>query len=243
MAWDRQVTIKTAKELEIMREAGKINAEALADYEETHTRHEFLRSQVQDLCGAERSLLEAIGELEGVIRTRFEEAFRTIGESFAHYFGVFFGGGSARLSLVDADGGVEVFAQPPGKRLQNLGALSGGERALTSIALLFAILRRNPVPFCILDEVDAALDEANIGRFVAVLRELARDTQFIIITHNPRTIAIADAIYGVSMGPDSVSRLLSLRLERNGDGEPTLRPAARARRAAPPEASAPPAVR
>ena len=242
---------KTAEELRRRRDGvraqlralGPVNAEALTDYEEMRSRHESLRGQVEDLRAGERSLLEAIGELEGVIRSRFEEAFRTIGESFAHYFEVFFGGGTARLSLVEDDGGVEIFAQPPGKRLQNLGVLSGGERALTSMALLFAILRRNPVPFCVLDEVDAALDEANIGRFVAALRELARDTQFIIITHNRRTIEIADAIYGVSMGPDSVSRLLSLRLERNGDGEPALKPAARARRASPPEATAPPAVR
>ena len=126
-----------------------------------------------------------------------------------------FRGGHAQLTITDDDwdqGGVELEAQPPGKRVEALSMLSGGERALTAIALLFAVLEVNPAPFCVLDEVDAALDEANVDRFVAALKELAKRTQFVVITHNRRTIEQADAIYGITMGEDSVSRVLSVRL-------------------------------
>ncbi|HEX5588669.1 MAG TPA: hypothetical protein VFX65_00070, partial [Candidatus Limnocylindrales bacterium] len=128
-----------------------------------------------------------------------------------------FGGGFARLSLTDpedlASTGIEIVARPPGKKPQALAMLSGGERALTAVALLFAMLEVRPVPFCVLDEVDAALDEANVGRFTAALRELAERTQFVVITHNRGTIEIADALYGVTVGDDSVSRVISLRLD------------------------------
>jgi len=138
-----------------------------------------------------------------------------VNKEFQSYFATFFGGGSAELVLTraqDGGAGIEIVAQPPGKRLVSLAMLSGGERSLTAVALLFALLQTHPSPFCVLDEVDAMLDEANVGRFVDALSRLAKRTQFIIITHNRRTIEVADAIYGVSMGRDSTSSVLSLRL-------------------------------
>ena len=150
------------------------------------------------------------------IRTRFTSTFQTVNARFGEYFSAFFGGGSASLSLTDpanlAEAGIEIDAQPPGKRIKSLSLLSGGERSLTAVALLFALLAANPAPFCVLDEVDAALDEANVGRFTNALRQLAEKTQFLVVTHNRRTIEVADAIYGVSMGRDGVSKVLSLRL-------------------------------
>ena len=150
------------------------------------------------------------------IRGRFETTFKQVDEAFGKYFTSFFGGGSAKLLLSDpediAQSGVDIEATPPGKRISSLQLLSGGERALTAVALLFALLTVNPAPFCVLDEVDAALDEANVGRFVEALENLSEKTQFIVVTHNRRTIEVGDAIYGVSMGKDGVSQVLSLRL-------------------------------
>jgi len=154
--------------------------------------------------------------LDEIICRRFEETFHQVAERFSKYFTTFFGGGQAKLVLTEPEdyrtAGVDIVARPPGKRLQSLSVLSGGEKALTAVSLLFALLQTNPSPFCVLDEVDAMLDEANVGRFVAAIRELAQQTQFIVITHNRRTIETADNIYGVSMGDDSISRVLSLRL-------------------------------
>ncbi|MEX2246487.1 MAG: AAA family ATPase [Dehalococcoidia bacterium] len=199
-----------------IRGLGPVNEAAASDYEESRERYDFLSSQLGDLREAEGQLNEAIGELEGVIRERFRNTFRTVNQEFERYFSAFFRGGTARLELgeTDEDGlpGIEIIAQPPGKKLGSLALLSGGERSLTAVALLFALLQANPSPICVLDEVDAALDEANVGRFVEELRQLAQRTQFIIITHNRRTIEQADTIYGVSMGADNVSRVLSLRL-------------------------------
>ena len=209
-----------------MRRLGPVNVEATEDYAELRDRHDFLTSQLDDLSGAEEALHRAIHELHGVMRKRFHATFETVAEGFEEYFQTFFsaggesasaeGGGQARLTLTDPkdlqNTGVEIEAQPPGKRLQTLAQLSGGEKALTAVALLFALLQANPSPFCVLDEVDAMLDDANVGRFVSALKELAKKTQFIVITHNRKTIEVADSIYGVSMGPDSVSRVLSLRL-------------------------------
>ena len=147
----------------------------------------------------------------------FKETFDAVAERFVETFPTLFDGGSARLELTEPDDllntGVDIVARPPGKRAQRLALLSGGERALTAVALLFAILRVSPAPFCVLDEVDAMLDEANIGRFRALLQELAKQTQFIIITHSRGTIEVADTIYGVSMGADAVSQVVSLELD------------------------------
>ncbi len=199
-----------------IRALGPVNEQAAQDYAESRERYDFLTAQLTDLRQAEEQLREAIRELEGVIRERFRTTFRTVNREFERYFNAFFHGGTARLELgeTDEDGlpGIEIIAQPPGKKLGSLALLSGGERSLTAVALLFALLQANPSPICVLDEVDAALDEANVGRFVDELRELSKRTQFVIITHNRRTIETADSIYGVSMGADSVSRVLSLRL-------------------------------
>lgn len=200
-----------------IRQLGPVNVEAQHDYQELKERHDFLTGQLADLQTAEKALLHAIHELEKVMQRRFQATFAQVSEGFSLYFQRFFGGGHAELTLSDSDGhpdkaGVEIIARPPHKRLQSLAQLSGGEKALTAVALLFALLQANPSPFCVLDEVDAMLDEANVGRFLAALQELAQRTQFIVVTHNRRTIEVAEAIYGVSLGPDSASRVLSLRL-------------------------------
>ena len=204
---------------------GPVNPLALQEYDEAGERHRFLSEQVADLREARATLQDLIGELEATMRARFNETFRAVAAEFAQSFTRLFGGGSARLQLVGEEAGegeeengvahgygVEIIARPPGKRQQNLSLLSGGERALTAAALLFAILRVNPSPFCMLDEVDAALDESNVGRFNAFLADLTSTTQFVLITHNRGTIEAADTIYGVSMGDDSASRVLSLRV-------------------------------
>lgn len=199
-----------------IRRLGAINAEAPEDYREFQERHEFLTTQLADLTDAEDQLRTAISELNEEIRTRFTTTFERVNASFGEYFQAFFGGGTASLILTHpedlANAGIEIEAQPPGKRIKSLSLLSGGERSLTAVALLFALLSANPAPFCVLDEVDAALDEANVGRFTSALKQLAEKTQFLVVTHNRRTIEVADAIYGVSMGRDGVSKVLSLRL-------------------------------
>ena len=209
-----------------IRKLGPINQEAPEEFRESEERHGFLTEQIQDLNDAEAQLQSAIVELNGEIRTRFRATFTQVDESFRHYFTAFFGGGAARLKLLDPDdiieSGIEIEAQPPGKRLSSLSLLSGGERSLTAVALLFALLSANPAPFCVLDEVDAALDEANVGRFVAELNRLADRTQFLVVTHNRRTIEATDAIYGVSMGPGGVSSTLSLRLSDIPTGGPPV---------------------
>ena len=179
-----------------------------------------MHGQLADVHGAAASLRELLADLRGTMRARFDETFARVAEVFAETFATLFGGGSARLVLTGGDGGadgaeppgIDIVAQPPGKRLQSLALLSGGERALTAAALLIAILRVNPAPFCLLDEVDAALDEANVVRFREQLRALTAETQVIVVTHNRGTIEIADTLYGVSMGDDGVSQVLSLRL-------------------------------
>jgi chromosome segregation protein len=199
-----------------IRRLGAINAEAPEDFRELNDRHDFLTTQMEDLREAEETLRAVITELNGEIRIRFSTTFEKVNTAFGEYFTAFFGGGNAALLLVDpeniAESGVEIEAQPPGKRIKSLTLLSGGERSLTAVALLFALLSANPAPFCVLDEVDAALDEANVGRFTSSLSQLAEKTQFVVVTHNRRTIEVADAIYGVSMGRDGVSKVLSLKL-------------------------------
>jgi chromosome segregation protein len=175
---------------------------------------------------AARSLRAVLAELDRTMAERFNATFARVADEFADSFTDLFGGGSARLLLAEgnADGtsGVEIIAQPPGKKLQSLSLLSGGERALTAAALLFAILRVNPSPFCVMDEVDAALDESNVVRFRERLKRLADQTQFVVITHNRATIEGADTLYGITMGPDGVSRTLSLRLDDHPAPKPVV---------------------
>ena len=180
-------------------------------------RLETLDVQAADLRAAISRTRALIEELNELIARQFRTTFEALEAAFDRRFQQLFGGGFAKLSLTDPTDlsatGVEIVARPPGKKAQNLSMLSGGERALTAVALLFAMLEVRPVPFCVLDEVDAALDEANVGRFAEALRELAERTQCIVITHNRGTIEAADALYGVTVGDDSVSRVISLRLE------------------------------
>lgn len=198
-------------------ELGAANPYAVEEYEELKVRLENLETQGADLRAAISHTRDLIGELEAMIAEQFRTTFAALETAFERRFEQLFGGGHARLSLTDPSDlgatGVEIVARPPGKKAQALAMLSGGERALTAVALLFAMLEVRPVPFCVLDEVDAALDEANIGRFAEALRSLAHQTQFIVITHNRGTIEAADALYGVTVGDDSVSRVISLRLD------------------------------
>ena len=198
-------------------ELGAANPFAVTEYEEVRERLERLDGQQQDLRTAIDKTRQLIAELNTMIADQFRSTFAALETAFDARFQQLFGGGFARLSLTDpsdlAATGVEIVARPPGKKAQALAMLSGGERALTAVALLFAMLEVRPVPFCVLDEVDAALDEANVGRFSDALRSLADRTQFIVITHNRGTIEAADALYGVTVGDDSVSRVISLRLE------------------------------
>ena len=199
-----------------MKRVGYAGENAVEDYEKEAARHAFLLEQLDDVDGAAAALRGALAELHATMRERFDATFAQVSIVFSEMFSKLFGGGSARLVVAGGEEGettgIDIVAQPPGKRLQNLALLSGGERSLTAVALLFAILRVNPTPFCLLDEVDAALDEANIVRFREELRRLARETQAIVITHNRGTTEIADSLYGVSMRDDGVSQVLSLRL-------------------------------
>jgi chromosome segregation protein len=200
----------------LLNRLGPINPEAQAEYTATKERFDFLNQQAHDLEEASAQLKKVIEELDQLIDQEFRRTFNAVNKAFTHYFTRLFGGGTARLSLTDPDDitntGVDILARPPGKRPSSLSMLSGGERALTAAALIFSILSVNPTPFCVLDEIDAALDEANISRVREVLLELSQKAQFIVITHNRGTLEIADTIYGVSMGPDSVSQTLSLKL-------------------------------
>jgi chromosome segregation protein len=196
---------------------GSVNPNAPKEFDELRTRHEFLTSQMADLEKAAADLRQVIAELDRLMEQEFSETFEAVAKEFKSYFKQLFDGGEARLVLTDpeniTDTGVDIVARPPGKRPQSLNMLSGGERALTAAALIFALLKVSPTPFCVLDEVDAMLDEANVGRFRQKLQELAEEIQFIVITHNRRTIEAANTIYGVSMGDDSVSRVISLKLD------------------------------
>ena len=211
-----------------LKSLGGSDPDAPQQYEETRTRYEFLTTQISDMDQAALQLRTIIAQLDVTMARQFETTFQAINARFRENFITLFKGGNARLELIAAKGeeendastgskgmpaGVEVIVQPPGKRVQDLSLLSGGERAMVSAALLFSLLEINPPPFCLLDEVDAALDESNVNRFCDILRRLAQHTQFIVITHNRVTMTSAQAIYGVSMGGDSVSRLLSLKLE------------------------------
>lgn len=199
-----------------IRRLEPVNATAKDEYGELAKRHTFLREQMDDLEKASAHLREIIHELDEMMDTMFTTTFKSIATEFSRGFELLFNGGSAKLQLMEEDGervGVEIAARPPGKRTDGLDMLSGGERCLTAVALIFAVMRISPTPFCVLDEVDAMLDEANVSRFRRMLQKLARDTQFVIITHNRGTVEVAETIYGISMGDDGVSSILSLDLE------------------------------
>jgi chromosome segregation protein len=201
---------------ERLERMGPVNVLAVEQAQELTDRLAFLQSQRQDLTESIAELEQAIRKIDRTSRERFREAFTAIDAHFGEIFRQLFGGGSAGLRLIDEEdeleSGIDVMAQPPGKRLQNVMLLSGGEKALTAIALLFAIFQYKPSPFCILDEVDAPLDDANIGRFVRMLDGLKERTQFVLITHSRKTMEIADQLYGVTMEEPGVSKLVSVRL-------------------------------
>jgi chromosome segregation protein len=194
---------------------GPVNMMALEEYKETAERHQFLDTQRKDLLDSIENTQATIREIDTVSRQKFEEAFNHINENFQATFRKLFGGGSAFMRLTDlensAESGIDVVASPPGKKLQNVLLLSGGEKALTALALLVGIFQYQPSPFCILDEVDAPLDEANIGRFTELVREMSVQTQFVLITHSKKTMSIAPVLYGVTMQEPGVSKLVSVR--------------------------------
>ncbi|MFY3793434.1 chromosome segregation protein SMC [Ureibacillus sp. MALMAid1270] len=201
-----------------IEELGPVNLTAIDEYDRVLERHTFLTEQRNDLLEAQDTLHEAIKEMDEEMSTRFGESFTMIRSQFQNVFRELFGGGQADLVLLDPENlletGIEIVAQPPGKKLQSLSLLSGGERALTAIALLFAILNTRPVPFVILDEVEAALDEANVDRYSNYLKKLSSETQFIVITHRKGTMEGADVLYGITMQESGVSKLVSVKLEK-----------------------------
>lgn len=200
-----------------IEELGPVNITAIEEYERVQERHSFLTEQRNDLVEAQETLQEAIKEMDEEMKTRFASSFAAIRTQFKIVFRELFGGGQADLILFDENNlletGIDIVAQPPGKKLQTLSLLSGGERALTAIALLFAILKTRPVPFCILDEVEAALDESNVMRYSQYLKKFSEQTQFIVITHRKGTMEGADVLYGITMQESGVSKLVSVKLE------------------------------
>ena len=201
----------------LLRRIGAVNPEARAEYEEVRQRVQFMTEQLADLNQAEADVRRVIAELDELMQRELRRTFEAVADEFSAIFKRLFGGGSARLILTDPDDmgstGVEIEARLPGRRAQGLALLSGGERSLTATSLVFALLKVSPTPFCLLDEVDAMLDEVNVGRFRELLRELSEKTQFIIVTHNRNTVQVADVIYGVTMGRDSASQVIGLKLD------------------------------
>lgn len=237
--WTKREMDALKKKLE---QIGAIDPEALSEYESTKERYEFLTQQILDLETATVTLIGGIKELNNIIKEKFNDALENINEKFDAYFKILFSGGTARLTIqkkevvapaegeevsevdpfdaledADAVSGVEIYATPPQKKLKNISVLSGGEKAMTAIALLCAIVSSNPAPFVVLDEVDAALDDSNANRFADILQELVTKTQFIIVTHNRVTIHTAQILYGITMGDDGISKVLSLDIA-NADG-------------------------
>lgn len=204
-----------------LRRMGAVNMDAQQEFESVRERYTFMTAQVEDLKQAEIDLRQVIAELDELTKREFFKTFELVAVEFKAIFTRLFGGGSARLVLTDPDNlsvtGIDIEARLPGRREQGLALLSGGERSLTAISLVFALLKVSPTPVCVMDEVDAMLDEANVGRFRDLLGELGRDTQFIIVTHNRNTVQAADVIYGITKGRDTTSQVISLRLDELSD--------------------------
>jgi chromosome segregation protein len=209
-------------------EMGPVNLVAIEEYEETEQRYQFLSKQHDDLVSAKAQLLEVINRINVQTREMFRETFEKIRDNFRAMFTEVFGGGKADLVLMDEndllESGIEIVARPPGKQLQTISLLSGGEQTMTAVALLFSIYQVKPSPFCVLDELDAPLDESNINRFIRVLQRFLAHSQFIIITHNKRTIGMADVLYGITMQEHGVSKIVSVKFHKADEavtGEPT----------------------
>lgn len=197
---------------------GEVNLMAIEDYEELEKRFSFLSEQREDLLRAIKTLQKAIVRINRNSRRRFLKTFEAINMKFKEVFPRLFGGGEATLAITNEgdilESGIDIVVQPPGKKLQNLQLLSGGEKALTAVSLLFSILLIKPSPFCLFDEVDAPLDDVNIDRFSNLVRELAIESQFILVTHNKQTMEVADALYGITMENPGVSKLISVKLNQ-----------------------------
>jgi chromosome segregation protein len=195
---------------------GPVNLMALEEYNEVAERHKFLETQRKDLFDSIENTQASIREIDEITKLKFDEAFARINENFSKTFTRMFGGGQAYMKLTDqenaAESGIDIVASPPGKKLQSVLLLSGGEKALTALSLLVGIFQFQPSPFCVLDEVDAPLDEANVKRFVSLISEMAEHTQFIVITHSKLTMQHADQIFGVTMQEPGVSKIVSVKL-------------------------------
>jgi chromosome segregation protein len=222
-----------AQQVEIVQqrldEMGPVNLVAIEEYEETEQRFQFLSKQHDDLVQAKAQLLEVINRINTQTQEMFRQTFEQIRDSFRLMFTEVFGGGKADLVLVDEndllESGIDIVARPPGKQLQSISLLSGGEQTMTAVALLFSIYQVKPSPFCVLDELDAPLDESNINRFIRVLQRFLARSQFIIITHNKRTIGMADVLYGVTMQEHGVSKIVSVRFHKSDEaatGQPAV---------------------
>lgn len=199
-----------------IKSLGAVNVNAIEDFKNLSERYEFLRNQHDDLVEAEGTLKQIIEELDAAMRKQFTEQFALIAEEFNKVFKALFGGGKGTLELTPEEdvleAGIRIIAQPPGKKLQNMMQLSGGEKALTAISLLFAIQNLKPSPFCLLDEIEAALDDSNVVRFAQYLHRLTKNTQFIVITHRRGTMTAADRLYGITMQEKGISTQVSVDL-------------------------------
>ncbi|MBQ5386710.1 MAG: AAA family ATPase, partial [Lachnospiraceae bacterium] len=199
-----------------LKKMGNVNVNAIEEYKEVSERYFFLKDQHDDLIEAEQRLVEIIDELDTGMRQQFTEGFANIQREFDKAFKELFGGGKGELALVEGEDiletGIKIIAQPPGKKLQNMMQLSGGEKSLTAIALLFAIQNLKPSPFCLLDEIEAALDDSNVDRYAKYLHKLTKNTQFIVITHRRGTMNAADRLYGITMQEKGISTLVSVNL-------------------------------
>jgi chromosome segregation protein len=220
-----QIIAEFTRQLDNM---GPVNLDAVHEYDELEERYKFLETQNNDLTSARRELFDVIARINNTTQKLFAETFAQVRTNFREMFAELFGGGRADLVLQDENDplncGIEIIAKPPGKQLQSISLLSGGERTMTAVALLFAIYMVRPSPFCILDEMDAPLDESNINRFIRVLERFVAQSQFIIITHNKRTIAKADVLYGVTMEERGISKLVGMKLTNPRSDETEAKP-------------------
>lgn len=200
-----------------IKNLGSINVDSIEEYKQTKERYDFMTEQKVDLEESSDKLKKIISDMTDVMKKQFQEQFKIINKNFGVIFAELFGGGKANLKLADENNvlecGIDIEAQPPGKKLQNMMLLSGGEKALTAIALLFAILKINPAPFCVLDEIEAALDDVNVNRFAEYLKKFTNEIQFLVITHRKGTMESADTVYGITMEENGISKLLSMKLK------------------------------
>jgi chromosome segregation protein len=217
---DETVTGRIDELARIVERMGEINLMAIEEYDERSKRYEYLAAQKLDLETALEQLEKAIRQMNRQSRVMFREAFEAVNERFKIMFPRMFGGGKAELRLTEAedllDAGIDIIAQPPGKKLTSIELMSGGEKALTAVSLIFALFQYRPSPFCLLDEVDAPLDEANVGRYTEMIRSMTDRSQFILITHSKTTMQAGDVLYGVTMETPGISKLVSVEMKGSG---------------------------